>query len=129
MHRLCVFIFAFGKLELVGESCSAFCTSSLQNFATVGGTHSFSEAVFFLSLKLLGLVCSKHCFRTSLNNDRLAAGRRYAAFIIYRVYYTHKMPFLSSLFLFFAPFILKKLIKFTHFCLSQAQKLDTGGIL
>ncbi len=50
----------------IGESCSAFCTSSLQNFATVGGTHSFSEAVFFLSLKLLGLVCSKHCFRTSL---------------------------------------------------------------
>jgi hypothetical protein len=52
--------------KLIGESCSAFCTSSLQNFATVGGTHSFSEAVFFLSLKLLGLVCSKHCFRTSL---------------------------------------------------------------
>ena len=52
----------FGKLKLIGESCSAFCTSSLQNFATVGGTHSFSEAVFFLSLKLLGLVCSKHLF-------------------------------------------------------------------
>jgi hypothetical protein len=48
--------------KLIGESCSAFCTSSLQNFATVGGTHSFSEAVFFLSLKLLGLVCSKHLF-------------------------------------------------------------------
>ena len=93
-----VFSICFLQTELIGESCSAFCTSSLQNFATVGGTHSFSEAVFFLSLKLLGLVCSKHCFRTSLNNDRLAAGRRYAAFIIYRVYYTHKMPFLSSVF-------------------------------
>ena len=62
MHRLCVFYLLFGKLKLIGESCSAFCTSSLQNFATVGGTHSFSEAVFFLSLKLLGLVCSKHFF-------------------------------------------------------------------
>ena len=128
MHRLCVFLYLL-YCKSIGESCSAFCTSSLQNFATVGGTHSFSEAVFFLSLKLLGLVCSKHCFRTSLNNDRLAAGRRYAAFIIYREYYTHKMPFLSSIFLFFASLILKKLIKFALFCLSAAQKLDRRGNL
>jgi hypothetical protein len=45
---------------LVGESCSAFRTSSVQYFSAVGGLHSLSEAVLFKSLALLGLIGSKH---------------------------------------------------------------------
>lgn len=44
----------------VGETGSAFCASSLKNFPAVGGSHSFSEAVLFISLPFLGLICSLH---------------------------------------------------------------------
>ena len=52
--------------DLVGQSLSAFCTSSLQNVSAVGSSHSFSETVLFLSLTLFGLVSSEHN-GTSLN--------------------------------------------------------------
>ena len=44
----------------IGQSCSAFCTSSLQNLSAIGSSHSLSEAVFDLSLALFRLVCSLH---------------------------------------------------------------------
>lgn len=100
MHRLCVFIFAFGKLELVGESCSAFCTSSLQNFATVGGTHSFSEAVFFLSLKLLGLVCSKHFFAPPYITTGLPPDDGMPLYNLQSILYTEAGAFVKSIFAF-----------------------------
>ena len=57
-HRrfLCLSI----KLKLIGQSFSAFCTSSLQYVSTVCSSHSLSEAVLFLSLTLFGLVSSEH---------------------------------------------------------------------
>ena len=54
-----VFMF-FGFSKLVGQSFSAFCTSSLEYVSSVGGSHSFSETVLFLSLTLLRLISSKH---------------------------------------------------------------------
>lgn len=45
---------------LVGQSLSAFCTTSLENVSAVGCLHSLSEAVFLFSLTLFGLVCSEH---------------------------------------------------------------------
>ena len=48
------------KLKLIGQSFSAFCTSSLQYVSAVCSSHSLSEAVLFLSLTLFGLVSSKH---------------------------------------------------------------------
>ena len=47
--------------DLIGESCSALLSSSLENLATVSGRHSLSEAVFLLSLTNLRLIRSKHC--------------------------------------------------------------------
>ena len=44
----------------VGESRSASVTSSLEDLAAVGGFHSLTEAVDFLSLQFLGLVGSFH---------------------------------------------------------------------
>ena len=44
----------------VGQSLSALGTSSLENFATIRGLHSLSEAMLLLSLTLLRLVGSEH---------------------------------------------------------------------
>ena len=49
-----------GQSGLVRKSDSAFCTSSLEDFSAVRGSHSLSEAVFLLSLALFGLVSSEH---------------------------------------------------------------------
>lgn len=46
--------------KLVGQLFSAFCSSARENFATVFGSHSLSEAMLFLSLELLWLICSYH---------------------------------------------------------------------
>ena len=50
----------WGYPKLVGQSLSALGTSSLENFATVRGLHSLSEAMLLLSLTLLRLVSSEH---------------------------------------------------------------------
>ena len=47
-------------MKSIGQSCSALCTSSLQDLSAVGSSHSLSEAVFDLSLALFRLVCSLH---------------------------------------------------------------------
>lgn len=49
-------------LFLVGKPCSALCTSSCKNLATVSCGHSLHKAVFFFSVQLLGLICSFHVF-------------------------------------------------------------------
>ena len=46
--------------RLIGESSSSLGTSSLKNFSTVSGCHSFSEAMFLFSLSLLRLIGSLH---------------------------------------------------------------------
>ncbi len=46
--------------KLVGQSLSAFCTSSLENVSAVCSSHSLSETVLLLSLTLFGLVSSEH---------------------------------------------------------------------
>ena len=51
---------ADGKADSIGESCSAFSAASLENLSAVGSSHSLSEAVFFFSLTLFGLVSSEH---------------------------------------------------------------------
>ena len=62
----------------MGQSGSALCASSLENLSSVGGAHSFAEAVLLGSLQLLGLVSSKHlCHSFSL------------AFNDVTIYYTH----------------------------------------
>ena len=47
-------------LLLIGELCSTFGASSLQNFSAVCSGHSLTETVFLFSLTLFGLVGSKH---------------------------------------------------------------------
>lgn len=54
IHRL------FLRNRSIGESCSAFCASSLENLAAVRRAHSFTEAVNFFTLDLLRLICSFH---------------------------------------------------------------------
>ena len=51
--------------DLVSQSLSAFCTSSLQNISAVSSLHSFSKTVLFLSLTFFGLVSSEHSCCTS----------------------------------------------------------------
>ena len=48
------------RIQLVGELSSSLGASSLKNLSTVSGSHSLSKAVFFLSVTLFGLICSKH---------------------------------------------------------------------
>ena len=57
--------------ELVGQLFSAFCSSAGKNFAAVSGGHSLSEAVLFLSLKLLWLIGSEHSLSPSLQDETL----------------------------------------------------------
>ena len=45
---------------LIGEASSTLGASSLKNFSAVSGCHSLSEAMFLVSLSLLGLICSLH---------------------------------------------------------------------
>ena len=47
-------------LRSIGELSSTLGASSLKNFSAVCGCHSFSKAVFFISLSFLGLICSLH---------------------------------------------------------------------
>ena len=46
--------------KLIGQSFSAFSTSSLEYVSSIGSSHSFSETMLFLSLTLFGLISSKH---------------------------------------------------------------------
>ena len=48
-------------ISSVCQSFSALCASSLQYVSAVSSSHSFSEAVLFLSLTLFRLISSKHC--------------------------------------------------------------------
>ena len=50
----------YGLSRLIRESYSALCTSSLEDFSAVRGSHSLSEAVLLLSLTLFRLIGSKH---------------------------------------------------------------------
>ena len=50
----------FQNVKSVGQSLSAFCTSSFQNFSAISGLHSFSETVFLFPLDFFRLVRSKH---------------------------------------------------------------------
>ena len=53
---LCFLVFP----KSIGQSFSALCTSSLEYVSSIGGCHSFSETVLFLSLTLFRLIGSKH---------------------------------------------------------------------
>ena len=59
----------------IGQSFSAFSTSSLEYVSSVGGSHSLSETVLFLSLTLFRLISSKHFVH--LLNVVLNPGSRY----------------------------------------------------
>ena len=49
------------KIRLsVGKTSSTLGASSLENFSTVSGCHSFSETVFLFSLSFLRLIGSFH---------------------------------------------------------------------
>ena len=74
------------------ESGSALLASSLQNFSAVGSAHSFSEAVFHLSLAFLGLVSSLH-FRMHLTFAKYFPLRRFPLYI-------RKVLFVKGIFLF-----------------------------
>ena len=83
---------------LVCETSSSFGASSLKNLSAVSGSHSLSEAVFCLSVSLLGLICSKHgvtppiIFQT-VDCCSLAVVPQSIA-----TYYIPKNPYLSSVF-------------------------------
>ena len=62
---LLLFTFLLIFLKLISESCSALSASSLENLSAVSGSHSLSEAVFFLSVDLFRLICSEHSECTS----------------------------------------------------------------
>ena len=52
-------IVAYGK-QLVGQSLSALCASSLEYVSAISSLHSLSEAVLLFSLTFFGLVSSEH---------------------------------------------------------------------
>ena len=59
-HRSSFYVSKRDRFRLVGQSLSAFCTSSLENVSAVGSSHSLSETVLLLSLTLFGLISSEH---------------------------------------------------------------------
>ena len=75
-----------GQHELVGQSCSALSTSSLQDLSAVGSSHSLSEAVFDLSLALFRLVCSLHAVAPPSNDRHL-----FLSVVI--LFYRSRMPY------------------------------------
>ena len=48
--------------QLVGQSLSALCASSLEYVSAISSLHSLSEAVLLFSLTLFRLVSSEHRF-------------------------------------------------------------------
>ena len=113
------------KTKLIGQSLSAFCTSSLEDVSSVGCLHSLSEAMLFLSLALFGLIRSKHLatslfslyiflFNSGLfvNTFFPAAKMRTVSFLHNdKLYYICFRPYLSRVFQFF----LNNFIKFTNY--------------
>ena len=83
----------------IGESLSAFCTSSLENVSAVCSSHSLSETVLLLSLTLFGLISSEHG-GTSLifGIGSVSDSNPMDAFYSDIVYYTRKQGGLSSVF-------------------------------
>ena len=53
--------------QLVGQSLSALCASSLEYVSAISSLHSLSEAVLLLSLTLFRLVSSEHRFAPPLD--------------------------------------------------------------
>ena len=91
-NRRCIFALLLVHQSSIGESGSALLASSLQNFSAVGSAHSFSEAVFHLSLAFLGLVSSLH-FRMHLTFAKYFPLRRFPLYI-------RKVLFVKGIFLF-----------------------------
>ena len=61
-------------LKLSGKNPSALSSSSRKNFSAVFSAHSASESMHFFSLKLVGLICSKHkkhLLKSKIKNYRL----------------------------------------------------------
>ena len=103
--------------ELVGQSLSALCTSSLQNVSAVGSSHSLSETMLLLSLTLFGLVSSEH-IGTSLNFKigSVSDSNQMNAFYSDNIHYISTAPALSivfSIFTFFSQIYQKKSSLFT----------------
>jgi hypothetical protein len=97
--------------DLVSQSLSALCTSSLQNVSAVGSLHSFSETVLLLSLTLLGLVSSEHNGTSlMLESEAYRPKDTMHAFYSDSIYYKRNARALSSVFLilgdFFAFFLI-----------------------
>lgn len=57
--------------SLVGQACSALCSSASQHFASVFGCHSLAETVLFFSLQFFRLIRSNHS-ETLLSRRNLA---------------------------------------------------------
>ena len=53
--------------QLVGQSLSALCASSLEYVSAISSLHSLSEAVLLFSLTLFRLVSSEHRFAPPLD--------------------------------------------------------------
>ena len=86
--------------ELVGQSLSAFCTSSLENVSAVGSSHSLSETVLLLSLTLFGLISSEHSGTSLiLEIGSVSDSDPMDAFYSDNIYYIHKWMVLSRVFL------------------------------
>ena len=91
--------FLCGQGRLVGQSLSAFCTSSLQNVSAVGSLHSLSETMLLLSLTLFGLVSSEHNGTSlMLESEAYRPQDTMHAFYSDSIYYIRKGRILSSTF-------------------------------
>ena len=88
-----MFFFTKGK-KLIGQSFSAFSTSSLKYVSSIGSSHSLSETVLFLSLTLFRLISSKH-FVHLLSFVFKSRITRYPEFIRKRVAFQPNLRFIQ----------------------------------
>ena len=88
------------KQQLVGQSLSALCASSLEYVSTISSLHSFSEAVLLLSLTLFRLVSSEHRLHLLwINRKRFTLSSLEYAFLHNdTTYYNRFFPFCQGFF-------------------------------
>lgn len=114
-------------ISLVSKSCTTLSASSFEDFSSVSGSHSLSEAMYLASLSLLRLICSEHNytpFLLSKNTIDRRLGEGQGSFPYRSRLRTDRQ---HSLYINYSGFVKSFLCVFFFFCLSNVVWLKSFG--